>query len=111
MGTLKFLDTIRQTIELNQRYKELGIAMEVVGRNVGISSQQLNTATAALEKMGISMIEARQTVTRLAASHIDLANAEKLADLARNAAIVGKSTLHKRWIGLCMAYVLLKLRC
>lgn len=90
MGTLKFLDTIRQTIELNQRYKELGIAMEVVGRNVGISSQQLNTATAALEKMGISMIEARQTVTRLAASHIDLANAEKLADLARNAAIVGQ---------------------
>jgi hypothetical protein len=36
------------------------------------------------------MIEARQTVTRLAASHIDLANAEKLADLARNAAIVGQ---------------------
>ena len=90
MGTLKFLDTIRQTIELNQRYKELGIAMEVVGRNVGIQSQQLNATTAALEKMGISMIEARQTVTRLAASHIDLANAEKLADLARNAAIVGQ---------------------
>lgn len=90
MGTLKFLDTIRETIELNQRYKELGIAMEVVGRNVGVNSQQLNTTTAALEKMGISMIEARQTVTRLAASHIDLANAEKLADLARNAAIVGQ---------------------
>jgi len=90
MGTLKFLDTIRETIELNQRYKELGIAMEVVGRNVGIQSQQLNATTAALEKMGISMIEARQTVTRLAASHIDLANAEKLADLARNAAIVGQ---------------------
>lgn len=82
--------SIKESIELNQRYKELGIAMEVVGRNVGIQSQQLNTTTAALEKMGISMIEARQTVTRLAASHIDLANAEKLADLARNAAIVGQ---------------------
>jgi hypothetical protein len=82
--------SIKESIELNQRYKELGIAMEVVGRNVGVNSQQLNTTTAALEKMGISMIEARQTVTRLAASHIDLANAEKLADLARNAAIVGQ---------------------
>lgn len=80
---------IKETTKLNQRYQELGVSLTVVGRNVGIQRAELDKTSASLQKMGISMIESRQTVLKLASSHIDLAKAEELADLARNAAVVG----------------------
>ncbi len=80
----------QEALVLSQRYQELGIAMSQIGRNAGISRNELDITAKSLQKLGISMIESRQTVLSLVAANIDLANAEKLADLARNAAIVGQ---------------------
>lgn len=80
---------IKDVTALNQRYQELGISMGVVGRNVGVQKSVMESTAVSIQKMGISMIESRQAVIKLAAAHIDLSNAEKLADLARNAAIRG----------------------
>lgn len=87
---LKLGQFISESIKLNQRYQELGISMNVVGRNVGITGAKMDETARSIQQMGISMLESRQVVLKLASSHIDLANAEKLADLARNAAIVGQ---------------------
>lgn len=82
---------IQEATKLSQRYQELGIAVEQMGRNVGISRTVMDDTAKSLQKLGISMIESRQTVLSLASASIDLANADKLADLARNAAIVGQT--------------------
>lgn len=85
-----FKNLATETTRLNQRYQELGISLSVVGRNVGIQRQELDKTATSLQRLGISMIESRQTVLKLASANIELSKAEQLADLARNAAIVGQ---------------------
>ncbi|WP_299082831.1 hypothetical protein [uncultured Paraglaciecola sp.] len=84
-------NVIKETTRLNQQYQELGISLGVVGRNVGIQRAEMDATAVSLQKMGISMIESRRTVLKLASAHLDLSKAEELADLARNAAIVGQT--------------------
>lgn len=90
VAAYKLGQLIKESTALNLRYKELGTSLSVVGRNVGITRKEMDQTATTIQKMGISMIESRQTVLKLATSHIDLAKAEELADLARNAAIVGQ---------------------
>ena len=87
---MKLTQQAKEAATLSQRYNELGISLTTVGRNTGQTRQFLDDTVKSLEGLGISMLEARQTVLRLASSQIDLAKAEELADLARNAAIVGQ---------------------
>ena len=82
---------IKDVTALNQRYQELGISLGVVGRNVGISRQVMFDTAKQVQALGISMIESRETVLKLASANIDLSKATQLADLARNAAIVGQT--------------------
>jgi len=84
---IKLKNLIFEATTLNQRYQELGVSMRVVGNNVGISGARMEATAVSIQKMGISLIKSRESVLKLAAAHIDLKEAEKLADLARNAAI------------------------
>ena len=88
--TIKLVQQIKDAALLSQRYAELGLALGVVGRNTNVARAALDSQAVSLQKLGISMIESRQTLLRLAAANIDLKNATELADLARNAAIVGQ---------------------
>lgn len=90
IASFSLTQLIAESTQLNQRYQELGITMAVVGKNAGISNQQLNETAEAVRKSGISMIESRSIVTRLVQSNIDLANASKLARLAQDAAVIGQ---------------------
>jgi len=81
---------IQEAASLSQRYGELGTVLDVVSRNQGVLKKDVDAATAALQKQGISMIESRQTMTRVIQSNIDLADATKLARLAQDAAVVGQ---------------------
>lgn len=90
LATFKLQSFILESTTLNQRYQELGIAMLAVGRNAGISAEELDKQSAAVQKSGISMIESRGVITRLITANIDLSNATKLARLAQDAAVVGR---------------------
>ena len=89
-ATVKLVGLIKEAALLSQRFNELGLAMGVVGRNVNVSRAAMAATEKSLQSLGISMIESRQTILRLASANIDLKNATELADLARNAAIVGQ---------------------
>lgn len=71
------------------RYDQLGIIMDVVGKNAGRSRAELAALQVELQKTGISMSQSRQVITRLIQAEIDLAQATKLARLAQDAATIG----------------------
>ena len=57
LASFSLTSLIAESTQLNQRYQELGITLAVVGKNAGISNQQLNETAEAVRKSGISMIE------------------------------------------------------
>ena len=82
-------EAVKQTTLLAARYETLGLAMVQVGKNQGYSADQMNAYAAAMQKAGISMVESRSTLTQMAQAHINLADAEKLARVAQDAAVIG----------------------
>jgi len=90
LATLKLTSLINEAATLSQRYNELGIVLDVVGRNAGLARSEVDATTEAVRKQGISMIESRQIVTRLVQSQIDLSKATELARLAHDAAVIGQ---------------------
>ena len=74
---------------LNARYETLGVSMKVVGQNAGYTGIQMEAAAQGMQKMGISMVESRQQAMRMVQAHIDLADSQKLARIAQDAAVIG----------------------
>lgn len=71
------------------RYDQIGIIMEVVGRNAGYSRYELAGLQTELEATGISMTQSRQVITQMIQAQMDLSEATKLARLAQDAATIG----------------------
>ncbi|MBX9636150.1 MAG: hypothetical protein K2Q14_07005 [Gammaproteobacteria bacterium] len=90
LATIKLTTLITEAATLSQRYSELGIVLDVVGRNAGLTKTSVDATTEAVRKQGISMIESRQIVTRMIQSQIDLSKATQLARLAQDAAVIGQ---------------------
>lgn len=88
-ASLGIANFVKDTTLLSSRYGELGIVMEVVGRNAGYSREQLDTLEQALQKVGISAIESRNNIARMISANIDLSKATELARLAQDAAVIG----------------------
>ncbi len=80
---------IKEASLLQARYETLGVSMKIVGNNSGYTADQMNSAAEGMQKAGISMIESRQQALRLVQAHIDLSNANKLARIAQDAAVIG----------------------
>lgn len=85
----KIVGMAKEMAMLNARYETLGVAMRVVGQNAGYTGAQMDMATTGMQAMGISMVESRQQAMRLVQAHIDLANSQKLARIAQDAAVIG----------------------
>ena len=71
------------------RYETLGVVMKVVGNNAGYTGAQMEDFAQGLEKSGISMTEARQSITRMVQAQLDLNQSSKLARVAQDAAVIG----------------------
>lgn len=87
--TDKAVAAVKEMAMLNARYEELGVVMTVVGKNAGYNAQEMTRYAQETQKMGITMIESRNTVIQLAQAEINLADASKLARIAQDAAVVG----------------------
>lgn len=74
------------------RYEQIGIIMEVVGRNAGYSANELGQLQGQLEKTGISMTQSRQVITQMIQAQMDLTQATQLARLAQDAATIGNTS-------------------
>ncbi len=88
-GAYKLYEYAKDAALLNARYETLGVSMTVVGKNAGYTSSQMDAAAQGMQKMGISMVESREQAMRLVQAHIDLADSQKLARIAQDAAVIG----------------------
>jgi hypothetical protein len=70
------------------RQEELGLVLEVVGRNAGYTAAELQKYEAAVKGQGITTMAARQSLVQMAQAHIDLAHGADLARLAQDAAVI-----------------------
>ncbi|NHQ93301.1 hypothetical protein [Janthinobacterium lividum] len=86
---LKIADYIKESTLLAARYETLGVVMRVVGRNAGYTETQMMTATDAIARQGITMVESRESAVKLVQAHVDLKNATVLARIAQDAAVIG----------------------
>lgn len=80
---------LKDTAIASSRFQEMGIVMNVVGKNAGYSAEQLAYVDEQMRKTGISMTESRTAITKLSQAHIDLSMATKLARAAQDAAVIG----------------------
>jgi len=71
------------------RYETLGIVMETIGHNAGYSAAQMHAFAKGLESTGISMTEARQSLSRMNQAQLDLSKSTQLARVAQDAAVIG----------------------
>ncbi len=79
----------KEALMLSARYETLGVTMRVVGNNAGYTGAQMAEFQGALQKTGIAMVEARQSLTQMAQAHIDLSKSAQLARMAQDAAVIG----------------------
>lgn len=80
---------VGEATQLAARYETLGAVMGVMGNNAGYTRQQMAGFQTELEKTGISMIGARDSLNMMAAAQLDLAKSAQLARVAQDAAVIG----------------------
>lgn len=80
---------IQESTMLSARVETLGVVVNVVGRNLGYSSEQVSGFVENVKKMGITTQEAQSSITKMAQAHLDLTQASKLARVAQDAAVIG----------------------
>lgn len=87
-ASLKVAEHIAEMTQLAARYETLGVVMGVMGNNAGYTSQEMVKFQGSLEKTGISMIAARQSLNMMAAAQLDLSKASALGRVAQDAAVI-----------------------
>lgn len=70
------------------RYETLGVVLKLVGENMGYAQSQTNKYAKDLQSQGISMLESRQQLSRMAMSGLPLDRAGELGSAAQNAAVI-----------------------
>lgn len=87
-AALKLADYIKDAALLNARFETMGIVMEVVGRNAGYTANEMQKAATEVQKMGITMLQSRDAVTKFVQAGLELKDAAPLARVAQDAAVI-----------------------
>jgi len=80
---------VSESTTLAARYDTLGIVMRTVGENAGYAASELISYQSSLERTGISMLGARQSISQMIQANMDLSASSKLARAAQDAAVIG----------------------
>lgn len=80
---------VSESTVLAARYDTLGVVMRTVGENAGYAASELASYQASLERTGISMLGARQSISQMIQANMDLSASSKLARAAQDAAVIG----------------------
>jgi len=88
LAGLKLADVAADATMLAARVQTLGAVMPIIGNNVGYTGAQMDSFAASVKRMGITTEESRSVVSRMASSHMNLAEAADLARIAQDAAVI-----------------------
>ncbi|MEA5113014.1 MAG: hypothetical protein VB050_03220 [Geobacteraceae bacterium] len=88
-SAMKLIELGKDAAMMAARYETLGVSMDVVGARAGYTAAELDKIETSLHKNGIAMIESRDTITKMAGAHMDLAKASELSRVAQDAAVIG----------------------
>ncbi len=84
----KLVEYAKEAALLSARYETLGVVMGTIGNNAGYTRAQMDLFDKGLQKTGISMVESRNNLTRMAAAQLDLTKASQLGRVAQDAAVI-----------------------
>lgn len=85
------VDYAKEATLLATRHETLGVVMTVVGRNAGYTAGEMAMHAEGVRKMGITMVQSRESVVKMAQANIDLGKATELARVAQDAAVIGNT--------------------
>ncbi len=88
-ATIKSAAFIKDTALVAARFETLGVVMTQVGKNANYASGTMKRFDEDLRKTGISMIESRNSLAKMAQAQLDLNKASELGRIAQNAAVIG----------------------
>ncbi len=88
VGLYKAAEFSKDSAMAAARYETLGVVMKVVGNNAGYTGQQMEALSRGVAEQGISLVESRDSVVRMAAAQLDLGKASELARVAQDAAVI-----------------------
>lgn len=83
------IDLVKDAALISARFETLGVVLHVAGNNAGYTAAQMDDLEKAVRRNGITGIEARESLTKMATAHLDLAKAAKLSRVAQDVAVVG----------------------
>jgi lambda family phage tail tape measure protein len=86
---IEMKDYIAEAARYAARVDTLGVSMHVVGQNAGYTSGQMDAFEKQVRKMGITTESSRESLTKMAASQMDVTKAADLARVAQDAAVIG----------------------
>lgn len=87
-AVLKLAEYVKDAALLNSRFETMGVVMTTVGRNAGYTANEMRNVAGEVQKMGITMLEARDSVTKFVQAGLDLTKAAPLARVAQDAAVI-----------------------
>jgi len=79
---------VKDSVMYAARYQTLEVVLEKVGENAGYTKSQMLGFAEGVEQAGISMIDSRESVAKMATAELDLSKAVDLARVAQGAAVV-----------------------
>lgn len=92
LAALKLAEVAKDCIMAAARVETLGVALYRVGANQGYTNAQMDAFVSGVQKSGISALESRASVLRLAEANIDLTKSAQLARAAQDAAVIANTT-------------------
>jgi hypothetical protein len=79
---------ISESANLAGRAQELSVVLDVIGKNAGYTRKEMAGFEKGLQETGISILESRDSLTKMIQSEMDLTKATDLARVAQDAAVV-----------------------
>lgn len=87
-----FIAMAQQAEQVAEKVESISTSLELVGGNAGISMLNLKGLSDAMQEVGLSTSESRQSLLKMIESEFDLKRSSELAQVAVNASAIGNVT-------------------
>ena len=82
---------VRQSIDAASRAEEMDLVLGTIGKNAGVTRNELDAQTKSIRSMGIELGVSQQALSQFIKYNLDVAKASQLARVAQDAAVISAS--------------------